>query len=510
MINRSSVFYNVLLLSVSGLLLQGMGFWYQVVLSRAAGAEALGIYRLVMPVYTVSIVTAVGVRVALTGIVSGMDKRAGQKGLNALLWRGIGSFLALFLPIAAIIMLLLRPIAVYAIGEPDTAVAIPVILICVFLSGFEGVFEALFLGMGRTKYAAASNLIEQVTKILLVLMFLAKSESESRAAVAVLIILGMALSEIPVIIWLIIVWRREVYGTQYPVGDVRYLKGRVLPIATPVALCSALTGVISGASTMLLPRRLELSGLSYQQAVEALGVIGEMALPLLLLPMVLVRSLSNILLPVISHSRAQQNAQDVKRKIEKSFQVTGLLVLPLTAILAPISGGLARLLYRQDLDALYTALLSIAAVLTYYEVVSGGILNGLGCQRMGTVYMIVGECMQLFFTLFAAAARNLGIHGYLLGMIVAPCVVLLLNLWLIQKKTGVIPDVVESYLIPLVIAGVTGGFTHFFYRAALAVMRSEWALLLAAVLGVLIAGACIVVSGVHPVKYLRRLKKTGA
>lgn len=506
-INKSSMLYNISVLVVSGTLFQMMGFVYQVMLSRTAGAEALGIFRLVMPVYSIAIVTAIGIRMALTSLAAGLDPRAGRRGLRRLMWQGIFSFVFLFLLVAVPVVVLHDWIAVAIIREPRTSLALLIILVCVFLSGFEGVFEALFLGLGRTKYAAISNLLEQASKIIIILLFMSRyGGAQDGAKTAVIIVTGMTLSEIPVIIWLVIVWLHEMKHGGWQEGDLRYASGRVLPIALPVALCSAATSLIASASTVLLPERLGLAGYTHKQALEALGVIGEMALPLLLLPMVLVRSLSNVLLPVISQSTARQNSADIGRKIEKSFQATGLLVLPATAILAPLAGGLSRILYRHALNPGYVLLLATAAVLTYYEVVSASILNGLGYQRRSTLYLIAGECIQLFFTFFCAASKNLHIYGYILGMAVSPLVVLMLNLWLIQKKTKHAPDYAESFVIPFAVACVAGGFTHFFYRLVwLRTAHEGLSLSAGALVGVGVCAACFMLTGLRPVRYLKTL-----
>ena len=52
-ISRKSVFYSLFAISVSNSVLQLLGFLYRIFLSRMAGAEALGVYQLVTPFYSV-------------------------------------------------------------------------------------------------------------------------------------------------------------------------------------------------------------------------------------------------------------------------------------------------------------------------------------------------------------------------------------------------------------------------------------------------------------------------
>lgn len=505
-ISRRSVLYHVSVLSVSGVLFQGLGFLYQVVLSRSAGAQALGVYQLVFPVYSVVMAaTLTGVRLAVTSLSAGLSPKGDLAAIRSLVRRSVACFVGLFVLAAVPVALLHDVIARQIIGEPRTSTALLVILACLFLTGFEGIFESLFLGIGRTQYTAISNLLEQVVKIFSVLWLLDTFGSPGdHARTAVLITLGMTISEIPVDIWLLAVYRRVVRGG-YSKPSSRPVM-RVLPIAVPVSLTAIATTLIASASVVLLPGRLALSGMTHDQAVAQLGIVSEMALPLITLPMVLIRSMSNVLLPVISESSLRGNKRNIERKIHKSFQATGLIVLPATAILVPLSTPLSKLLFHQPLSQTYVMILAIGAVITYYEVISVSILNGLGQQRMSNFCMVLGEGVQLFCTYFLAAKPQLGIYGYLLGGVLSPLFVLLFNLVLIRRHSGFSPRWTESLLLPLLTSLVAGLFTRYFYLTLLPTSCGEIAALaLSAALGGGICLCIFLLTGLRPIRYYRTL-----
>ena len=52
-LSRSSMLYGTLLLTGVSLVSQVLGFVYRILLSRLVGAEFMGLYQLVMPVYSV-------------------------------------------------------------------------------------------------------------------------------------------------------------------------------------------------------------------------------------------------------------------------------------------------------------------------------------------------------------------------------------------------------------------------------------------------------------------------
>ena len=62
-----SIVAGTLLLTATGLFSQVVGFLYRIALSRLIGAETMGLYQLVMPVYSVLLsLTAVGLTVAVS------------------------------------------------------------------------------------------------------------------------------------------------------------------------------------------------------------------------------------------------------------------------------------------------------------------------------------------------------------------------------------------------------------------------------------------------------------
>lgn len=498
--------YHISVLSFSGVLLQIFSFVYQVLLSRVAGAEGLGLYRLISPVYSVLMAgTISGVRMAVTGLSAGIA--AGDiSGIRSLVRRSISVFLGLYALLACPALMAHQWIAEKIIREPRTAFALAMLLLCLFFSGFEAILESLFLGIGQTRYTAFSNLLEQGAKIVVILFLLDRfGHTEDTARTASLISIGMVLCEIPVLIWLGCMYKKLCRGEKK--RDTQY-RLPVLKTALPVCFSAVIANLISSATIVTLPDRLILSGMSRQQAVSALGVISDMALPLLLLPMVLIRAMSNVLLPTISMSMARHRNVNIRRKIQKSFQATGLIVLPATAILIPLSPDLSRLLYRQELADEYVLLLAIVAIVSYYEVIASSILNGLGHQGTGMGCMLIGEVIQLFCTYVLAAQPQIGIYGYILGMIVGPLCVLLLSLGLIRRYTGCSPRLGECFLVPLLAAGVAGGFARWSYLSLRVQMGADALLLpmmFAVVFGVAVCGGVLYLSGLRPVRYLQTL-----
>ena len=66
-VDRSSTLYATVLLTITGLVGQILGFFYRIALSRLIGAETMGLYQLIMPVYSVLLsIASIGLTTTVT------------------------------------------------------------------------------------------------------------------------------------------------------------------------------------------------------------------------------------------------------------------------------------------------------------------------------------------------------------------------------------------------------------------------------------------------------------
>ena len=144
-----------------GAVSQLLGFGYRVALSRLVGAQVMGLYQLIMPVYSVLLsLTAVGLTVAVSTL-SAKHYALGDTGAVRLtLRRALGCFLLAAVPLGAVVILFSDPISVYLIGDARTRLGIVLLVPCVLLTGVENLHKHCFYGIGRVQppaglYAAA-------------------------------------------------------------------------------------------------------------------------------------------------------------------------------------------------------------------------------------------------------------------------------------------------------------------------------------------------------------------
>ena len=135
-LDRTSMLYATLVLTGTSLASQLLGFLYRILLSRLIGAEIMGLYQLIMPVYSVVMsITAVGLTVAMSNLSSEYHALGNRLAIAQVLRRCLAAFLILFSLVAAVTALLYDPISVYLLGDARTQLGLLLLLPCILLSG---------------------------------------------------------------------------------------------------------------------------------------------------------------------------------------------------------------------------------------------------------------------------------------------------------------------------------------------------------------------------------------
>lgn len=468
--------YSVMVLCASNLGLQGLGFLYRIGVSHLAGAEGLGVYQLVYSVYAVIHAACLSGLTQACSRLSAELSACGQGGALGMLVRRAGQTFACLLAAGALVLFWGRTgIAEGLLGDGRTAVVFPVMLLCLVLTGVENIVKALCIGVGKVEWAASSELTEQVTRMAAVLLLLALYGGQDHCQTALLIFVGMSVSECVSAALLARVYQRKLRvpaaaRKPLPPGFSRTFAGIVLPV-TGAALLGNLLG---SACSILLPQRLMAAGLTYSQALRELGVISGMAMPLLVLPAALIGSVCTVVMPEVSRARARGDQRRVDALARKAMGLTGLLAIPLTALIVPLAPTLSRLFFGQPLSLAYVALLGGTTVLAYYQMAISGLLSGLGAQWSSVAIAVAGECVQLGLVWVLAARPGLGVYGYILAQLIAGGLTAACGLARLCSLTHLRGQLGQLFLPPLLCGVTVFLWTRVFYTFFLGVAGFQW------------------------------------
>ena len=306
---RQSYLKNAALLTGSDVVLRLAGLGLRVWLANELGGEGMGLYQLVLAVYSLFVTLATaGVSVAATRLMaeelSAPDGRAEARGmLHRLLLTG------LLLGLAAMMLQLVAaaPAARWWLGDVRAAGALRVSALGMPWMAVSAVLRGFFIARRRVSPNVFSQLAEQTVRIGLVALALTRTEGLAVGLRCMLVLASTAASEAVSAVMMLLFCRREsarcFVGTKAtrPAQPAR----RLWEILWPVEGGRVLSSALHTAENMLVPACLAvyLAGAGGRSAaLEQYGELKGMALPLLTFPFGLLGSLAVLLMPEITQA----------------------------------------------------------------------------------------------------------------------------------------------------------------------------------------------------------------
>lgn len=426
-----------ILLTFSGLFGQLVGFFYRIALSRLIGSELMGLYQLIMPVYSVlSSLTVVGLTVAVSTLSARYAAREDCQAIRQVRRTCLNAFYLLLAPLAAVTVLFSDPISVYVLGDARTRLGLCLLLPCLLLTGIENLQKHSFFGTGRVAPPAFCEMAEQVIRAVAVLGLLHCFLPQNGERTVGLIVLGMCLCEIFSASALTLLFRRCMGGSGGRL-DQGGLRREIVRIALPVGGTALLGNLMGSANAILIPQRLVRGGATVSEAMSAFGIVNGMTLPMLLMPSAFIGALGLMLVPKLAQTSELGKEGETRAQLGRALRITSLLILPSMALLAVIGPSLGTILFREPRVGEHILPLAIGVALTCYQAVMSSALNGLGRQKAAARNMLLSDGVQLAFTWFLVGDPGIGMGGYVTGLWVSALVGTLLNWWDLRRATSI-------------------------------------------------------------------------
>ena len=435
--------YAVGLIALVNIVSQVVAFFYRVALVRFVGAEVMGLYQLVVPLYSVMMsLTATGLTVAVSRLTAEYSALGQESQTVKLVSRARRLFFIAFFIMASLTALFSDAISYYILGDTRTRLGLLIMLACVLFTGIENIYKNYFYGKKSIAQPAFSEMVEQLARTSAVLFLVWAFPGQSPERTVALIVLGLVICEIVSSSVLRIMYR--VYCCDKILGrptsrrssstssrsinaSDKTLNRAILDIAIPVSISAVALNLIGSANAIIIPQRLMASGMASGDALSQYGIVFGMVLPLIALPMACVGALTLVMSPRISESVARGECDMVTRHVLRSLRATTIIMLPLLTLLAIFGQPIVNMLFRNTITNTMMILLCICFLLTSYQTVTSSVLNAIGKQKRAAANVMAAGVLQLVITWYAVAQPHLRLLGVVIAMLCGAVVALTLN-----------------------------------------------------------------------------------
>ncbi|MBQ2895954.1 MAG: polysaccharide biosynthesis C-terminal domain-containing protein, partial [Oscillospiraceae bacterium] len=331
--------------------------------------------------------------------------------IDAVLHRALGY--AAFFGFAAALTLWLaaEPIGFLWVRDARTVRSLALYALSLPAVSLSSVFCGYFTAVGRVWKTAAEQFLEQLLRIALTALLLGRVPAGDLERCCSAVVLAGVLADFAGLaaLWLLCLMdRRRHRSAAVP---CRGLTPRLLHIALPLAVAAYARSALNTFRQLLVPRCLKRFGLSADAALTGYGVIGGMAMPLLIFPTAVLSALAELLVPELTAIQMAGDRQELRQRVKKMLGRTLLFSLFFAVFFFVSADLLGWLVYRDRAAAVYLRLLAPLIPFLYTDIVTDGCLKGLGQMLPSMAFNIAEAALGL--VLVWLLVPRWGLAGYL-------------------------------------------------------------------------------------------------
>ncbi|SFA92557.1 stage V sporulation protein B [Clostridium frigidicarnis] len=449
--SNKSFYKNSFMLILSNLTTGVLGFLFSIILSRSLGAEGMGLYGLVMPIYNLFICLICGGIVTAISKISAIYIDNKDFGNVKKTIKTIFTFNIMWGIIIAFIVFLLAPnISSVIIKDSRTALALRITCPAMVFIAASNILKGYFYGTAEIMVPAIIDIFEKSVRITVILILSNMLKSKSVTSLVTVAYVALCIGEFISLILLYIYYKKST--KKFPVTPKTLdskiqLLFNVLVISIPLCLNGFLTTALDSVCTLMLPRRLVKAGIEYTSGLSVIGKFTGMSMTIVFFPMIIIGSISTLLIPDLSQTINKKNYCAACIRIKEVLKIAILLGLCTTAICNTIPTELGYMFYnRYDLGS-FIRFASICAPFVYCLGSTYGILNGISKQSIILRNSLIGAVIETSCLYVLTGIPSINIFGYSISVVLSSIIVLFLNIKEIKRHINFRFDFFQIILI---------------------------------------------------------------
>ena len=401
---------STIILIIGGLITKILSMVIKIVMTRSVGTEGIGLYMLVNPTFMLFIaICTLGMPTAISKLVS-EDKRSSKKLIFS------ATFIAIIVNILIMLLVLLsaRFIANNLLHEPRSYYSLLAIgLVLPFIS-ISGILRGYFFGKQRMFPHVLSNVLEDVTRLISIILFTPMFLLKGLEFAVAFLILSNIISELTSIIILFFFLPKKFKLSKKDItpniSDVKDILGISLPTTG-----SRLIGTIGMFfEPIILTYFLIKLGYSNQYILNEYGILNGYVMPLILLPSFFTGAISQALLPIVSKGYANKNFKYVKTKIKQAIFFSLLIGIPATIIFVLVPQIPLKLIFATDQGIKYIKILAPICLLHYIQAPLTSSLQAIGKSKEAMKDTLIGMILRTVILVICCYLK-LGIYSLIIA-----------------------------------------------------------------------------------------------
>lgn len=436
--SKKSIIHGAIILTSANIITRILGFIYRIYMSNVIGAEGMGLYQLIVPIYMlIWSMSSSGFSTTISKLTAQENAKHEQGNIHRILKQSVLTSVLISVVLSILLFLFSEKIGVEILKDGRTILSLKILSTCFPFMAAGSCIRGYFFGLQKSSVPAISQVFEQAVRMAAI-YFLASIliprglEYASAAAV-----IGMCLGEILSFFYVYFSYRsfkENYFYDKKPSLNAVKVYAMIMAIAIPLTANRVTGSFLCTLENILIPLKLQGSGMTSTEALSTYGRLNGMAMPLLMFPSSLLTSLSITIVPAVSEAKAIKNTKSISNTVTKTMLFTSITGIGASGLFITFSNEIAMAIYNEAETGHLLYLLGFICPFLYYQVTLSGILNGLGEQLFIFRNSLLSSAINLMFIYFLIPIY--GINAYIIGSLVSLIVVSILDINRVKLRTG--------------------------------------------------------------------------
>ena len=420
---------STVILILGGFITKVLGFVIRIVFTRIVKENGISLYTIITPTYSLFIAVAAGfLPVSISKLVAENNKNNQKLLFNSFIIITILDALLIILGI-----LFSKYIAFNLLKEKRTLILIYGILATIPFISLSSLFKGYFLGKQKMHPNVISNIIEQIVRLVLIILWIPKiAKVSTTKSVLALILLSVITETISCLVFIMFLDQNKKILKRNLKVSKPYVRD-ILKTSIPLTSSRLIGNVGFFFEPILLTNILLYKGYSNSYILNNYGIYNAYAISLLTMPNFFIMAISSAIIPEISKYYSKKNIKMVQKRFKQAIYISLLLGLFFSIFILLFRNKLLFVLYKTTTGSNFIQILGPIFVLFYLEGPISSTLQAIGKSKETLKITTIGIIIKLL-SMSLLAFLKLGIYALVWGEIINIFLVVILSLLKIKKE----------------------------------------------------------------------------
>lgn len=417
------------ILMLGGLITKLLGFGIRIIYTRMVGSDAINLYSLVMPTYSLLLTIAT---LSLPVVISKLISEQKAKSIKIL---SNATAITLILNLLVIIIIYFTKdfIAKTLLNDERCSVLLMSMALTFPFVSLSSILKGYFYGKQKMVPHTISNIIEQIVRLFLIFLIIPRLVGIGIVySVMGLILISIASELSSILTFLFFLPKKFKITKQDLKPDMKTTK-EILSISIPTVSGRLIGNIGFFFEPILLTNILLFAGYSMDFILNEYGAYNAYTISLLAMPSFFISAISSSLLPEISKFYYHRNMNMVKKRLKQAVILSFIVGSIFSGFIYLFREPLLQTLYNTTKGAEYIEILAPFFVLFYLEGPLQSVLQAIGKAKT-TMFITMAAVITKLVSMSLLSLCHIGMYSLVIAEIIDIFIIVILCVKAIRKE----------------------------------------------------------------------------